>query len=597
MSGDPGRPAPPYVIEGVGLSQSFGHTRALTDVSLAIQPGECLGLVGRNGAGKSTVVSILSGLRRPDTGVVRLGGEPAPPVGDPAAWRRRVATVHQHSMLVPTLTVAENMYLDRQPRRTGLGRVLPGPLHWSAMRTGAAEVLREWGVDVDVTAPAGAISVEQRQIVEIARALSTGTRCLILDEPTAALERAGVRRLFGRLRPLLAQGVGILYISHHLEEVYEICDRVTVLRDGRHVRTGAVGGIGQDELVTAMVGPEDPLAGTTTIDAAPTPDPDAAPVLAVRHLTAADARGSLTDVSLVVRPGECVGVLGLAGSGTTTLADAVAGLVRPTAGAVLVAGVPLPAGRPDVALRHGIGYVPEDRHARGYVPMLGVGDNITMTITDRLTRYGVLSPRRHLAAARRLAERLGVVSAGTAQPVVELSGGNQQKVVVGRALARDPRVVVAVAPTQGVDVASKRALLGALDEVRGAGAGVLLVSDDLADLAIANRIVVLVRGRTFAEFVEPPWDREALIAASEGLGARDDDPPGTGITGGDTAAGDTTSGSTASGGGMGGTTGASAAGGTTGASAAGGTTGDSAAGGTTGDSAARGGTDEGGAAQ
>jgi simple sugar transport system ATP-binding protein len=508
-----------YVVEARGLSQSFGRTRALDGVSLAIRPGECLGLVGRNGAGKSTLVSILSGLRRPDAGEVRIGGEPAPPTGDPAAWRRRVATVYQHSMLVPTLTVAENMFLNRQPRRGG------GPVHWSRMRADATRVLRDWGIELDVTMLAGAISVEQRQIVEIARALSTGTRCLILDEPTAALERAGVERLFARLRPLLSSGVGILYISHHLEEVYEICDRVTVLRDGKHVRTGAVSGIGQDELVTAMVGREDPLAADTGIGTTEsTVDPSVPPVLSVEDLTATDARGAVLGVSLAVRPGECVGVLGLAGSGATTLADAVAGLVEPTAGRILLAGNRLPPGRPDLALRRGIGYVPEDRHDRGYVPLLGAGENITMTIVDRLVRYGVLPPRRQRTAARGLLDRFGVVAAGTGQPVGELSGGNQQKVVVGRALARDPKLVVAVAPTQGVDVASKRALLAALDAARRGGAGVLLISDDLADLAIAGRLAVLVRGRVFTEFTAPPWDRERLIAASEGLRGSQEGP-------------------------------------------------------------------------
>jgi simple sugar transport system ATP-binding protein len=184
---------------------------------------------------------------------------------------------------------------------------------------------------------------------------------------------------------------------------------------------------------------------------------------------------------------------------------------------ILLEGRVVPPGRPDVALRRGVGYVPEDRHDRGYVPLLGVADNITMTINDRLTRYGVLAPARHRTAARGLADRLDVVSAGTGQPVGELSGGNQQKVVVGRALAREPKVVVAVAPTQGVDVASKRSLLGALEDARNRGAGVLLVSDDLADLAIANRIVVLVRCSVFAQFTDPPWDRERLIAAAEGL--------------------------------------------------------------------------------
>ena len=501
-----------HVIEGHGLSQRFGRTRALHEVSVAIRPGECLGLVGRNGAGKSTLVSILSGLRRPDTGEIRFDGEPAPPVGDPAAWHRKVATVYQHSMLVPSLTVAENMFLNRQPRR-GTG----GPVHWSRMRADAAKVLADWGVELPVTMLAGAISVEQRQIVEIARALTAGTRCLILDEPTAALERAGVERLFARLRPLLDAGVGILYISHHLEEVYEICDRVTVLRDGAHIRTEAVSEISQDELVAAMVGRADPSAATLT---GTTPSTmDGSPVLSVVDLAATDARGAVRGVSLDVRPGECVGLLGLAGSGATTLADAVAGLVSPTAGTIALDGTPLPAGRPDVALLRGVGYVPEDRHDRGYVPLLPVAENITMTIMDRLSRNGILAPRRQRTAAAGLAERFGVVSSGTGQPVGELSGGNQQKVVVGRALARDPKLVVAVAPTQGVDVASKRALLSALDDARRAGAGVLLVSDDLADLAIAGRILVVVRGKLFTEFTEPPWDRERLIAASEGLGA------------------------------------------------------------------------------
>jgi simple sugar transport system ATP-binding protein len=495
------------VIEAEGLTKSFGRTRALRDVSLAIRPGECLGLVGRNGAGKSTVVSILSGLRRPDRGAVRLAGRTAPPVTDPAAWRRRVACVYQHSMLVPTLTVAENVFLNRQPRGTG------GVVGWRRMRAEAAKVMHEWGFDIDVTAPASALSVEQRQVVEIARALSTGTRCLILDEPTAALERSGVDRLFTRIQPLLAAGVGILYISHHLEEVYEICDRVTVLRDGAHVLTSPTREIDQADLVSAMVGDD-----TTEREMESKPGvSSSAPVLTVRALSARDRRGRLEGVDLEVRGGECVGLLGLRGSGATLLADVVAGLARPTGGTVEVDGRPLAAGRPDVSLRRGVGYVPEDRHERGLVPLLGVGENLTMTISDRLARRGLLPPGRTRAAAGALAGRLGVVSAGMAQPVGELSGGNQQKVVVGRALAREPRVVVAVGPTQGVDVASKQDLLGALEAARAGGAGVLLVSDDLADLRIATRIVVLVRGRVFTEFRSPPWDREELIAASEGL--------------------------------------------------------------------------------
>lgn len=510
------------VVEAVGLEMSFGSTRALCDVSLHVRAGECLGLVGRNGAGKSTMVSILTGLRKPNQGEVFFEGQPAPPAGHPAAWREHVSCVYQHSMLVPTLTVAENVFLNRP--RTRAGRFLD----WRRMRDEAQRIMTDWGFDVDVTAKASEISVEQRQVVEIARALSARTRCLILDEPTAALERGAVERLFGRIRPLLATGVGIVYISHHLEEVYELCDRITVLRDGQRVVTAPTSELAQDELVAAMVG-EVHTAGVSrdavTRGARPPAEAGATgkPVLVVDRLSAETGRGRVEEVSLSVRAGECVGLMGLRGSGSTVLADVIAGLVTPTSGEIRVGGQALKPGRPDVALDRGVGYVPEDRHARGFVPLLSVAENVTMTVTARLSRRGVLSPARRQAAAQALCERLDVVSAGAAQPAGELSGGNQQKTVVGRALARDPKVIVAVGPTQGVDVASKESLMGSLDHARREGAAVLLVSDDLDDLEHATRVIVLVRGQVFAEFTSAPWDRQALIAASEGLSGGADD--------------------------------------------------------------------------
>jgi len=497
------------VLEATGLGMRFGQTIALSDVDLHVDAGECLGLVGRNGAGKSTIVSILTGLRKPDTGTVRFLGEDAPAGGNPAAWKKHVSCVYQHSMLVPTLTVTENIFLNRPLRKAG------GVLDWRGMRRAAQRVMTDWNFEVNVDALASEISVEQRQVVEIARALSVGTKFLILDEPTASLERGAVERLFARIKPLVASGVGVMFISHHLDEVFDLCDRVTILRDGHHVLTAPTQTLSEDDMVAAMVGEN---AARRHEGVVSTVHETAGPVrLSVTGLSAATARGRVENVDLEVRGGESVGLLGLRGSGSTIVADIVAGLEKPTAGTVTIDGRLLPFDSPTGALKAGVGYVPEDRHARGFVPLLGVGENITMSIVDRFTRWGLLSNRRRLAAASAESKTLDVKTSSLAQPVGELSGGNQQKVVVGRALASDPGVVVAVGPTQGVDVASKESLMGSLDRARRAGSAVLLVSDDLSDLEYATRIVVMVRGSIFTEFTNPPWDRQELTAATEGI--------------------------------------------------------------------------------
>jgi simple sugar transport system ATP-binding protein len=511
------------LVEVTGIEKRFGTTRALHDVSLSIKAGQCLGLVGRNGAGKSTLVSILSGLVEPDAGTVAFGGEPAPRVGDTGRWHEWIATVFQHSMIVPDLSVAENVFLGSTP----------GLISWRAMRNRTSAIMRDWGFDIAAGTLCRDLSVEQLQIVEIARALARGAKCVLLDEPTATLEREAGRRLFDRVRQLTAGGVAVLYISHHLEEVFEICQDVAVLRDGEMVLAAPTAGLSRDDLVIAMVGESHaqtalrsvghPSPGAKspgpTAPGATAPDTGQDVVLSVENLTADSTRGRLSGVSLQVRAGEVVGITGLLSAGVATIGRVVAGAAESSGGEVRVRGRRVPSGQRDVAQRAGVGYIPEDRHSEGFVSHLGVAENVTMTITKRLAdRFGLLSPARRVTAAAPLTRRLALVSSGPGQPVGELSGGNQQKVTVARTLAHDPSLIVAITPTRGVDVASKELLLGSLAGVaRDTGAGVLLCSDELSDLDICDRVVVLVRGEVFTEFTEPPFDRDALIVATEGI--------------------------------------------------------------------------------
>jgi simple sugar transport system ATP-binding protein len=504
------------IVEAIGVSKRFGSTEALRGVDAALQSGRCLGLVGRNGAGKSTLVSILSGLLGPDAGEIRFAGEPAPELDDVRAWRGRIATVFQHSMVVPQLTVAENIFLGGLPGSHGV-------VNWRTTRARARRLLREWDFDVDPGVECGTLTVEQRQIVEIAGALAHGPRVLLLDEPTAALERDAVRRLFERVRALVASDVAVLYISHHLEEVFEICHDVVVLRDGEVVLDAPTSTLTEDELVSSMVGELDAPVATARrsapraerrADEGPTDDR-----LVVRDLVAESARGSLLGASLVVRAGERVGVTGLLGAGVATLGRVIAGTHDYQSGTIRFEGRPLPPGRPDAALAAGIGYIPEDRWLEGFVGELGCAENMTMSIASRLSSpLGLLMPSARVRAARPLAERLSLVSRSLNQPVGELSGGNQQKVAVARAVASEPKLVVAITPTRGVDVASKELLLAALaDLTTSTGASLLLATDEFDDLQICDRVVILVRGQVFTELTEPPFDDEELIAATEGL--------------------------------------------------------------------------------
>jgi simple sugar transport system ATP-binding protein len=491
------------VVEAVDITKRFGSTLALDGAGIVVEAGQTHGLVGRNGAGKSTLVSILTGLQAPDSGCVAFAGRPAPALGDRDAWRRNVACVYQKSTIIPTLTVAENLFLNRHAR--GPDRLI----RWGTLRRSARELLATWSVDVDVDQPAAALSVEQRQFVEIARALSFGARFIILDEPTAQLDGAGIARLFDRIRDLREQGVTFLFISHHLQEIYDICDQVTVFRDARHIVTAPVAQLGRPALVAAMTGEDVHLPEA---EHRPAPPADAPVVLSVQGLVT----GSGAEAAFETRAGEVVGLAGGGGSGKVELAEAMVGLARPAAGTVVVDGRALRPGSVPDAIDAGVGLVPQDRHRQGLVPLLSIAENVTMTVPERVARARLISPARRDAFARRTIGALAIKADGPHVPVSDLSGGNQQKVVMGRALASDPKLLVLITPTAGVDVRSKQTLLGVVEEVRERGSAVLVVSDELDDLRICDRVLVLFQGRIVRELTRG-WSDNDLVAAMEGV--------------------------------------------------------------------------------
>src|SRR3984957_13142654 len=405
------------IVEAAGVSKRYGATVALSDARLRVLPGESHALVGRNGAGKSTLVGILTGLREPDSGEIRFHGEPAPAIADREGWRRRVACVYQHSTIIPDLTVAENLFINRQPLRRGF-------ITWGTLWRDAREVLDRWDVSVSERSRAGDLKVEARQLVEIARALSYGARFIILDEPTAQLDGEEIKRLFAQMRRLQAQGVTFLFISHHLQEVYEVCQTVTVLRDARHILTAPAATLPRDGLIEAMTGEQ---VSFSFADAANRKGAtEGAVALEVKGIGGED----FEDVSFSVRAGEIIGLCGATSSGRLGVAEAVAGLGPYSAGALPINGDPLRANDVPSALALGVGCVPKSRHRQGLVLTQSIADNVTMPIAKALGALGFIVPSRRAAAANEAIETLGVVTQGPDQLVSDLSGGQQPQGVM-----------------------------------------------------------------------------------------------------------------------------------------------------------------------
>jgi len=472
----------------------FGATRALDGVSFALQAGEVHGLAGENGAGKSTLIKVLTGLYQPDAGQILLDGEAVSFAGPRDSQLLGVSAVYQEINLIPERSVAENLFLGREPRRAGL-------LDRRRMIAGARAVLARYGLGLDPAARLRSLSLGVQQMVSIARGASLGARVVIMDEPTSALSAAEVETLFGVVERLRAEGVATLFVSHRLSECYRLCDRLTVLRDGRVVRTGSTAELPRAELVAAMLGPkagqERAAAQRTEADRRPAPGASEAPVLSVRGLW---WRSRVRGVALDLRPREIVGLAGLLGSGRTETLKGVFGAERPDRGEVEVAGRPVRKASPADSIRRGLGFLSEDRRAEGIFPRLSVRENMTASVLPRLSRFGVVSRRREDELVRRFIAQLGIKAVGPGQAISDLSGGNQQKVLLARCLAARPRALMLDDPTRGIDVGAKAEVHRAIQALADEGLGVLVTSSEMEELlALSDRLVVLSEGAVAGE--------------------------------------------------------------------------------------------------
>jgi rhamnose transport system ATP-binding protein len=491
------------------ITKSFGPVRAVNEVSFSVERGVVHSLVGENGAGKSTVVKIITGLETPDAGEIVLDGAARRFATPIEARKAGITAVYQDPKLFPHLDVAENIFLGIFPRNA-LGLVARRTMYAEAER-----LLASLDVRIDPRSLVAGLTVAEVQFVEIARALYADVKLLILDEPTASLTPAEAERLFSIMESLKRQGKSILFISHRLEELRRVSDGITVMRDGRHIVTAPARELSEADLVRAMVGRE--LESLFVRSHAPIDE--SRPLLDVRNLGIA---GTFADVSFKVHAGETVGMAGLVGAGRTEIAEAVFGIRPPETGDVYVNGEKVEPSSSAVMRAHGVAYLPEDRDAHGLIMDMGVATNVTLTVLDRLARAGLITHAREAAFSTRYVKDLEIKTPTLDTPVKRLSGGNRQKVVFAKWLAAEPSVFILDEPTHGIDIGSKSQVHQRIAELAQGGFAVLLISSDLPEiLAMCDRILVVNAGRIVAEFHESEATQEKVMfaATSAGTGA------------------------------------------------------------------------------
>ena len=473
------------ILEVRRVTKRFPGVLALDDVSFELRPGEVRALVGENGAGKSTLIKVMTGVYSPDEGEVFFKGEEVT-FSDPRESQAvGISTIYQEINLIPLLSVAQNVFLGREPRNTF------GLIDVNRMNREAAEILERYGIRADVTAPLHSLGLGVQQMVAIARAISVDTRAVIMDEPTSSLEAREVETLFGVIRQLREERVGVIYVSHRLDELYEICDRVTVLRDGRVVHTGELADLSRLQLIAHMLGRE-----LTEVEAEGATgfgeEHEAAkePILEAKGLT---QWPRLREITFDVRPGEVVGLAGLLGAGRTETAKAIFGAEPLDSGSVKVGGDDLRTGSPGAAIKAGIAFLPEDRKSEGIIPDLSVKENIVAAALPRLTHAGLVSEKEQDQLVDRFIESLGIKASSPDQPVRELSGGNQQKVLLARWLCMNPKVLILDEPTRGIDVGAKAEIQKLVDDLALDGLAVILISSELEEITEGSDRVVALR--------------------------------------------------------------------------------------------------------
>jgi monosaccharide-transporting ATPase len=495
--------ADPLLVMG-DINKRFQGVQALSAATLEVDPGEIMALVGQNGAGKSTMIKVLTGAYRLDSGSILFAGQPIDFASPQAAQRGGISTIYQEINLVPFRSVAENVFLGREHRRYGL-------LDWSRMNTEAAELLRRFAVAIDVRRPLMEFSTAIQQMVAIARAVSFKAQLVIMDEPTSSLDEREVAVLFDVMRRLRAEGVAVIFVGHRLDELYRVCDRVTVMRDGRTVMVSPMADIGKLNLIAAMLGRdlETVRAHSTGFSAARAAAGDV--VLSAEGLRIGR---KVRDARVEVRERQIVGLAGLLGSGRTEVARGIFGADPPDAGTIEMSGRPVLPQEPAEAIALGVGYCSEDRKADGIVPDMSVRENVTLAILPRLTSMGIVDEARQREIVDKFMKRLAIKASSAEQKIRELSGGNQQKVLLARWLCTDPKLLILDEPTRGIDVGAKAEIQALIRELADQGLGVLMISSELEEITEgADRVFVLSDGRTVADLSHAEASAGAIIAA------------------------------------------------------------------------------------